>query len=296
MGTFRQDTRLGKMVPLMKTDDYNDKSVTTEKLADKAVTDKKVADDAISTSNIKNSTITTQKLTDGSVTTDKLASESVTTEKIAQGAVDSEQIQYDAIRNEHIEDDAVTTDKLFDRCVQTDKLEDHAVTMEKLADGSVVNKKLAPDAVSATKIADQAVLVSKIANEVWEKLKQEYMRLDGTNSMKGHLFLNGNSISGVRDIFQNDVQLGAVISLSNSDEIILKTIEVAGSEEPYHRILADFQYGEVSFPDGKVSSNGYKTIDRTKIGLLVNDGSVGLAMTDSDIDGLFQQVFQTVIG
>ena len=296
MGTFRQDTRLGKMVPLMKTDDYNDKSVTTEKLADKAVTDKKVADDAISTSNIKDSTITTQKLTDGSVTTDKLASESVTTEKIAQGAVDSEQIQYDAIRNEHIEDDAVTTDKLFDRCVQTDKLEDHAVTMEKLADGSVVNKKLAPDAVSATKIADQAVLVSKIANEVWEKLKQEYLRLDGTNSMKGHLFLNGNTISGVRDIFQNDVQLGAVISLSNSDEIILKTIEVAGSEEPYHRILADFQYGEVSFPDGKVSSNGYKTIDRTNIGLLVNDGSVGLAMTDSDIDGLFQQVFQTVIG
>ena len=107
---------------------------------------------------------------------------------------------------------------------------------------------------------------------------------------------NGNTISGVREIFQNDIQLGAVISLSNSDEIILKTIEVDGSEEPYHRILADFQYGEVSFPDGKVSSNGYKTIDRTNIGLLVNDGSVGLAMTDSDIDGLFQQVFQTVIG
>ena len=180
--------------------------------------------------------------------------------------------------------------------MQTDKLEDHAVTMEKLADGSVVNKKLAPDAVSATKIADQAVLVSKIADEVWNKLKNEYLRLDGTNSMKGHLFLNGYTISGVRDIFQNDIELGAVISLSSSGEIILKTIEVDGSEEPYHRILADFQEGEVSFPDGKVSSNGYKTIDRTNIGLLVNDGSVGLAMTDSDIDGLFQQVFQTVIG
>ena len=138
--------------------------------------------------------------------------------------------------------------------------------------------------------------INQIAQAVWDKLKNEYLRLDGTNSMKGHLFLNGNTISGVRDIFQNDVQLGAVISLSNSDEIILKTIEVDGSEEPYHRILADFQYGEVSFPDGKVSSNGYKTIDRTNIGLLVNDGSVGLAMTDSDIDGLFQQVFQTVIG
>ena len=296
MGTFRQDTRLGKMVPLMKTDDYNDKSVTTEKLADKAVTDKKVADNAIATSNIKDLSVTSQKIVNSSVTTEKLADNAVKSEKIAQGAVDSEQIQYDAIKNEHIDDGAITTDKLFDRCVQTDKLEDHAVTMEKLADGSVVNKKLAPDAVSATKIAGQAVLVSKIADEVWNKLKNEYLRLDGTNSMKGHLFLNGYTISGVRDIFQNDIELGAVISLSSSGEIILKTIEVDGSEEPYHRILADFQEGEVSFPDGKVSSNGYKTIDRTNIGLLVNDGSVGLAMTDSDIDGLFQQVFQTVIG
>jgi hypothetical protein len=138
--------------------------------------------------------------------------------------------------------------------------------------------------------------INQIAQAVWDKLKNEYLRLDGTNSMKGHLFLNGNTISGVRDIFQNDIQLGAVISLSNSDEIILKTIEVDGSEEPYHRILADFKNGEVSFPDGKVSSKGYKTTDRSNIGLLVNDGSVGLAMTDSDIDGLFQQVFQTVIG
>lgn len=228
--------------------------------------------------------------------TDQLADGSVTNEKIAQGAVTSEKIAYDAIRSEHIDYGAVGTEELHDDCVQTEKILDDAVTMEKLADGSVVNKKLAPDSVSATKIADQAVLVSKIADEVWEKLKNEYLRLDGTNSMKGHLFINGNDISGVRDIFQNDIQLGAAISLSNSDEIILKTIEVDGSDEPYHRILADFQYGEVSFPDGKVSSKGYKTIDRTNIGLLVNDGSVGLAMTDSDIDGLFQQVFQTVIG
>lgn len=228
--------------------------------------------------------------------TDQLADGSVTNEKIAQGAVTSEKIAYDAIRSEHIDYGAVGTEELHDDCVQTEKILDDAVTMEKLADGSVVNKKLAPDSVSATKIADQAVLVSKIADEVWEKLKNEYLRLDGTNSMKGHLFINGNNISGVRDIFQNDIQLGAAISLSNSDEIILKTIEVDGSDEPYHRILADFQYGEVSFPDGKVSSKGYKTIDRTNIGLLVNDGSVGLAMTDSDIDGLFQQVFQTVIG
>lgn len=137
--------------------------------------------------------------------------------------------------------------------------------------------------------------INQIAQAVWDKLKNEYLRLDGTNSMKGHLFLNGNTISGVRNIFQNDIRLGAVISLSNSDEIILKTIEVDGSEEPYHRILADFQKEEVSFPDGKVSSKGYKTTDRTNIGLLVNDGTVGLAMTDSDIDAITSQVFTNYV-
>lgn len=281
------------MVPLMKTDDYNDKSVTTEKLADKAVTDKKVADDAISTSNIKDSTITTQKLTDGSVTTDKLASESVTTEKIAQGAVDSEQIQYDAIKNEHIDDGAITTDKLFDDCVRTDKLEDHAVTMEKLADGSVVNKKLAPDAVSATKIADQAVLVSKIADEVWEKLKQEYLRIDGGNAMHGDLKMNHKMILNLSEI-RGALDMGAAISLGVNDTIV-KMISFGNDGNPVEDVIAKLSVSGVAFPKIKVVSKGYMTEDRTNIGLLVNDGSVGLAMTDSDIDGLFQQVFQTVI-
>ena len=31
MPTFRQDPKLGTMVPLMKTDDYNDQSVTEKK-------------------------------------------------------------------------------------------------------------------------------------------------------------------------------------------------------------------------------------------------------------------------
>ena len=32
MPTFREDQKLGTMVPLMKTDDYNDQSVTEKKL------------------------------------------------------------------------------------------------------------------------------------------------------------------------------------------------------------------------------------------------------------------------
>lgn len=52
MPTFRDDIRLGTKVPQMKTDDYNDKSVTTAKLADKSVTSEKIADGTISMSNL----------------------------------------------------------------------------------------------------------------------------------------------------------------------------------------------------------------------------------------------------
>lgn len=83
MPTFRQDTKIGGMVPMMKTDDYNDQSVTEEKLKDGA--------------------ITTRKIADGSVTKDKLDSsirqeinESVTasneaTEKAKEATVKADQ-------------------------------------------------------------------------------------------------------------------------------------------------------------------------------------------------------------
>lgn len=45
MPTFRQDIRLGTKVPLMRTNDYGDKSVTNEKLADGSISINKLADD-----------------------------------------------------------------------------------------------------------------------------------------------------------------------------------------------------------------------------------------------------------
>lgn len=47
MPTFRQDEKLGTKVPLIKTADFNDKSVTTEKLAEGSVTNSKLAPESI---------------------------------------------------------------------------------------------------------------------------------------------------------------------------------------------------------------------------------------------------------
>lgn len=47
MPTFRQDEKLGTKVPLIKTADFNDKSVTTEKLAEGSVTNSKLAQESV---------------------------------------------------------------------------------------------------------------------------------------------------------------------------------------------------------------------------------------------------------
>lgn len=47
MPTFREDVKIGAKVPMMKTDDYNDQSVTEEKLKDGAITTRKIADGSV---------------------------------------------------------------------------------------------------------------------------------------------------------------------------------------------------------------------------------------------------------
>lgn len=47
MPTFRQDEKLGTKVPLIKTADFNDKSVTTEKLSEGSVTNSKLAPESV---------------------------------------------------------------------------------------------------------------------------------------------------------------------------------------------------------------------------------------------------------
>lgn len=47
MLTFREDLKIGSKVPLIKTADLNDKSVTEKKLADGSITKDKIATGAV---------------------------------------------------------------------------------------------------------------------------------------------------------------------------------------------------------------------------------------------------------
>lgn len=91
MPTFRQDPKLGTMVPLMKTEDYNDQSVTEKKL--------------------KDGNITTRKLADGSVTTAKVADKNVVNSKLGDESVDERTIKDQSVTNEKMADDTLTLSK-----------------------------------------------------------------------------------------------------------------------------------------------------------------------------------------
>ena len=193
MPTFRQDTKIGGMVPMMKTDDINDQAitkdkirdgnVTTEKLAEGAVSTDKLPDGAVKTEKIADKNITTSKLADGAVSTSKIADHNVTKEKIADQSVDNSKLSPEAVTYDKVKDKAIITEKLNDRAVTTEKVEEKAITNEKIGDSavdgrtiseaSVEKKHLANDSVATEKLQDSAITSDKIHTDAVteEKIK-----------------------------------------------------------------------------------------------------------------------------
>lgn len=164
MPTFRQDPKLGTMVPLMKTDDYNDQSVTEKKLKDGNITTRKLADGSVTTAKIADGNVTTQKIADQNVTTGKLQDSGVTTEKIADLNVTTEKLDDKSVTTEKLEDSSVVAAKIKDGNVTTEKLGDSSVTSEKVAEKNIVNSKLDDSSVDERTIKDKNVTNRKLAD------------------------------------------------------------------------------------------------------------------------------------
>ena len=173
MPTFRQDTKIGGMVPMMKTDDINDQAITKDKIRDGNVTAEKLADGAIKTPKIADENITTSKLAEASVVTSKIADQNVTKEKIADQSIDNSKLSPEAVTYDKLKDKSVITEKLNDRAVTTEKVEEKAITNAKLGDqsvdgrvvraASIESKHIGNNAVSTSKIASRSVTTEKIA-------------------------------------------------------------------------------------------------------------------------------------
>lgn len=195
MPTFREDIKLGTKVPMMKTDDLNDQSVTTEKLADGsvatekivdgAITERKLAENAVTVDKIAEESISSSKLQDASVTNSKLADDSITSQKIKAGEVKESnlgnlsvttfKLAEQTVTTEKLKDGNVTTEKLADNAVVTSKIKDGNITTEKIADGAVITSKIKDGSVTADKIADGNVTTEKLANNavVWKNLSTQ---------------------------------------------------------------------------------------------------------------------------
>ena len=228
MPTFRQDTKIGGMVPMMKTDDYNNQSVTekklkdgnitTRKLADGSVTSDKIADSNVVTSKIANQNVTTEKLQDAGVTTDKLADlnvtteklndKSVTTEKMADGSVVTEKIKNGNVTTEKLGDSSVTTEKVAEKNIVNSKLDDSSVDERTIKDKNVTNRKLADSAVDTPKLHDQSVTNEKMADNTLtlDKFDPELRK-----SLEAATGLPDNLLTMIQDVDENLAKLNDTV-------------------------------------------------------------------------------------
>lgn len=134
--------------------------------------------------------------------------------------------------------------------------------------------------------------IEQIAQAVWDKLKNEYLRIDGSNFMHSDLGLNDHNISGVKEI-RNISALPIVIAFNKDGyDIKLEKWETSGGDDdPYPRSIGGFDGGSFEVPLD-VTAVGFKTHNRSVLGLLNNNSEVITAMTDSDIDSCISSVFR----
>ena len=134
--------------------------------------------------------------------------------------------------------------------------------------------------------------IEQIAQAVWDKLKNEYLRIDGSNFMHSDLSLNDHNIRGVKEI-SNISALPIVIAFNKDGyDVKLEKWETSGGDDdPYPRSIGGFNSGAFEVPTD-VTALGFKTHNRSVLGLLNNNSEVITAMTDSDIDSCISSVFR----
>lgn len=228
MPTFRDDTKIGGMVPMMKTDDINDQAitkdkirdgnVTTEKLAEGAVSTDKLPDGAVKTEKIADENVTTSKLADGAVSTSKLADQNVTKEKIADKSVDNSKLSPEAVTYDKVKNKAIITEKLNDRAVTTEKVEEKAITNPKLGDQSVdgrvvreaslESKHFANESVTTEKVARKSITNDKIADGTLKKDKLDPELRKAIESATG---LPDELIEMIQDVDENLAKLNDTV-------------------------------------------------------------------------------------
>ena len=296
MPTFRDDTKIGGMVPMMKTDDINDQAitkdkirdgnVTTEKLAEGAVSTDKLPDGAIRTEKIADENVTTSKLADGAVSTSKLADQNVTKEKIADQSVDNSKLSPEAVTYDKVKNKAIITEKLNDRAVTTEKVEEKAITNPKLGDQSVDGRVVREASLESKHLANESVTTEKVARKSITNDKIADNSVDASQVVDGSI---GNAKLSPDSVTTEKIKDGSVtnekiadntLGIGKFDPELRKIIQAAtGLPEDLNQMIQDVDKSvkQLHEKDTDLQSQ----IDDKQQQITANDDDISLLQTRS---------------
>lgn len=189
-----------------------------------------------------------------------------------------------------IRDGSVTEKKIADGAVTTDKIENGAVTYEKLSEGITSDIK------------------NDVAESTYEKMKEEFLPLTGgtiegekkttgktivTLGSQPQTILKGGSIV-VRKSYLQKPNLGTTYPpgtsmLNIEDTVSISEKSIIGLQS--ETATSGWDKSNLKFQIDKdgVQANGFKTISQNIQGLLANDGSIATAISEGDIDEMFNK-------
>lgn len=296
MPTFRQDTKIGGMVPMMKTDDINDQAitkdkirdgnVTTEKLAEGAVSTDKLPDGAVKTEKIADENVTTSKLADGAVSASKIADQNVTKEKIADQSVDNSKLSPEAVTYDKVKNKAIITEKLNDRAVTTEKIEEKAITNAKLGDQSVDGRVVREASLETKHFANESVTTEKVARKSITNDKIADNSVDASQVVDGSI---GNAKLSPYSVTTEKIKDGSVTNEKVADDTIgfekfdpelRKTIQAAtGLPDDLNQMIQDVDQSvkQLHEKDTDLQSQ----IDDKQQQITSNDDDISLLQTRS---------------
>ena len=176
---------------------------------------------------------------------------------------------------------------LADGVVTKDKLATGAVTSEKIADGAVTINKIENGAVTYEKLSDNIIsdMAEDVAGETYEKMKEKFLPLKGgTIGEVPSITLKWGNITtkGVRSF---KPPLGG--PSSEKPGYITKTISI--SDEEIIGTSSDTTKPTFKINEEGVTAKQFVTKDQNKQGLLANNGSIATAISEGDIDEMFNK-------
>lgn len=187
-----------------------------------------------------------------------------------------------------IRDGSVTEKKIANNAVTTDKIKNGAVTYEKLSEG--ITSDIKNDVVEST----------------YEKMKEKFLPLTG-GTIEGEDETTGKAIVAIGYPFQTILKGGNIVvkkvsrrlpnlgttyppgtSILNIEDIVsISEKSIIGLQS--ETATSGWDKSNLKFQIDKdgVQASGFKTTSQNIQGLLANDGSIATAISEGDIDEMF---------